>query len=110
RDFAVDNPHVAVAVLRFSNVLGPDVSTPIASLLTRPLVPTILGFDPRFQFVHETDVVRAIRFALDSGLAGTYNVAGDGLLPWSEVIDICGKRPFPLSPIGTELLALPLGR
>jgi len=110
RDFAVDNPHVAVAVLRFSNVLGPDVSTPIASLLTRPLVPTILGFDPRFQFVHEADVVRAIRFALDSGLAGTYNVAGDGLLPWSEVIDICGKRPFPLSPIGTELLALPLGR
>ena len=110
RDFAVDNPNVAVAVLRFSNVLGPDVSTPLAKLLTLPLVPSIFGYDPRFQFVHEIDVVRAIRFALETRLSGTYNVAGDGLLPWSEVIDICGKRPVPLSPIGTELITAPLSR
>ena len=29
RDFAVDNPHVNVAMLRFSNVLGPDITTPL---------------------------------------------------------------------------------
>ena len=55
RDFAVDNPHVAVAMLRFSNVLGPDITTPLAKALELPLVPSVFGFDPRFQFVHELD-------------------------------------------------------
>jgi len=110
RDFAVDNPHVAVTVLRFSNVLGPDLDTPLSKLLAMPLVPSIFGFDPRFQFVHETDVVRAILFALEGELSGVYNVAGDGLLPWSEVAAICGKRTLPLPPVGLGLAAGPLRR
>ena len=85
RDFAEDNPHVNVTLLRFSNVLGPDIVTPISRALELPLVPSIFGFDPRFQFVHEDDVVRSILFVLDRHLPGIYNVAGDGLLPWSEV-------------------------
>src|SRR5690606_27555498 len=78
RDFAVDNPHVSVALLRFANVLGPDITTPLAKLLELPFVPSLLGFDPRVQFVHEADVIRSILFALDTGLQGIYNVAGDG--------------------------------
>ena len=35
-------------------------------------------------------------------MQGIYNVAGDGLLPWSEVAAICGKRTFPLPPFGTR--------
>lgn len=110
RDFAVDNPHVAVSILRFSNVLGPDITTPIAKALELPLVPSVFGYDPRLQFVHETDVVRAILFALETRLQGVYNVAGDGLLPWSEVAAICGKRTFPLPPIGMNLFNGPLSR
>ena len=110
RDFAVDNPHVSVAVLRFSNVLGPDITTPMAKVLELPVVPSVFGFDPKFQFVHEADVIRAILFALETKLQGIYNVAGDGLLPWSEVAAICGKRTFPLPPVGMDLLAGPLSR
>ena len=55
--------------------------------LELPVVPSLFGFDPRFQFVHEDDVVRSILFVLDRDLPGIYNVAGDGLLPWSEVAD-----------------------
>jgi UDP-glucose 4-epimerase len=110
RDFAVDNPDVSVAILRFANVLGPDITTPLVKALEMPLVPAVLGFDPRFQFVHETDVVRAILFALETQLQGVYNVAGDGLLPWSEVAAICGKRTFPLPPYGMNLLSGPLAR
>ncbi len=110
RDFSIDNPHVAVAVLRFSNVLGPDITTPLAKALELPLVPSVFGYDPRFQFVHEADVVRAILFALETSLKGIYNVAGDGLLPWSEVAAICGKRTFPLPPVGMNLLSGPLSR
>ena len=110
RDFAVDNPHVSVAVLRFANVLGPDITTPMVKALELPIVPSLFGFDPRLQFVHESDVVRAILFALESELQGVYNVAGDGLLPASEVAAICGKRNLPLFPFGINLLSGPLAR
>jgi UDP-glucose 4-epimerase len=110
RDYAEDNPHVNVALLRFSNVLGPDLETPITRALALPVVPSVFGFDPRLQFVHEDDVVRTILFVLDRHLPGIYNVAGDGLLPWSEVARICGKRTVPLPPIGTTLAAWPLQR
>jgi UDP-glucose 4-epimerase len=110
RDFAVDNPHVTVSMLRFSNVLGPDITTPLAKALELPFVPSMFGFDPRFQFVHEDDVVRAILFVLENDVQGIYNVAGDGLLPWSEVAAICGRRTVPLPPVGATLLTAPLRR
>jgi UDP-glucose 4-epimerase len=110
RDFAEDNPHVAVALLRFSNVLGSDIVTPLARALRLPLVPSMFGFDPRFQFVHEEDVIRAIMFVLENQVPGVYNVAGDGLLPWSEVAAICGKRTWPLPPVGASWAAIPLRR
>jgi UDP-glucose 4-epimerase len=110
RDFAEDNPHVCVSLLRMSNVLGPDITTPLSGALELPVVPHILGFDPRLQFVHEDDVLRAVLFALEKDLPGIYNIAGDGLVPWSEVATICGKRLAPISPYFTELAVAPLRR
>jgi len=109
-DFAEDNPHVNVALLRFANVTGADIETPLTRALDLPFVPSLAGFDPRFQFVHEDDVIRSILFTLSHELAGVYNVAGDGLLPWSEVAAICGKRTIALPPYGTGLLTAPLAR
>jgi UDP-glucose 4-epimerase len=96
--------------LRFSNVLGGEIGTPITRALQLPLVPAIFGFDPRLQFVHEVDVIRAIMFVLDHDLDGTFNVAGDGLLPWSEVAALCGKRLAPLPPVGRGLVGAALTR
>ncbi|CAN5848003.1 NAD-dependent epimerase/dehydratase family protein [soil metagenome] len=110
RDFAEDNPHVTVALLRFSNVLGRDIVTPITKALALPVVPSVFGYDPRFQFVHEDDVIRAMLFVLDRDLPGIYNVAGNGLLPWSEVAAICGKRTIPMPPFGVGMATGPLRR
>ena len=110
RDFAEDNPHVNVSLLRFSNVLGPDIKTPLSKALELPVVPSLFGFDPRFQFVHEDDVVRSIEYVLDHQVPGVFNVAGDGLLPWSEVARICGKRTVPMPPFGMGLATAPLRR
>ncbi|MEI2640399.1 MAG: NAD-dependent epimerase/dehydratase family protein [Microthrixaceae bacterium] len=110
RDFAEDNPHVNVALMRFSNVVGAEIETPLTRLLQAPLVPSLAGFDPRFQFVHERDVVRALLFAFDHHIAGIYNVAGDEQIPWSEVARLCGRRTLPFPPYGTSLIAGPLRR
>jgi UDP-glucose 4-epimerase len=108
RDFAEDNPHVAVSLLRFANVLGTDIVTPITKALQLPLAPSILGFDPMVQFVHEDDVVRSIEFVMSNTVPGVFNVAGDGKIPWSEVAAACGRRLVPLPPVLTEAAAAPL--
>ena len=108
RDFAIDNPHVTVTKLRFTNVLGDDVTTPFSKALRLPLAPEILGFDPRLQFTHETDVTGALVYATRNDVPGIFNVAGDGSLPWSEVCAIVGRRRIPLPPILTQWAAEPL--
>jgi len=108
RDFADDSPHVNVTLLRFANVLGDDLDTPFALALRRPVVPEILGFDPRVQFVHEDDVVGALMYATNNDVPGVYNVAGDGNMPWSEVCAHVGKPRIPLAPVLTNLSAEPL--
>ena len=110
RDFARDNPHVCLSLLRFCNVVGPDITTPLLKALQLPFVPKVAGFDPRFQVVHEDDVVDAILFAVDNEVPGIYNVAGDGQIPWSEIMAIAGKRGIPMPPVGITAATAPLRR
>jgi UDP-glucose 4-epimerase len=110
RDFAEDNPAVVVAMLRFANVLGPSIETPISRNLQRRLLPSVAGFDPQVQFVEEDDVVRCLELIVRERVAGVYNVAGHGRLPWSEVARIAGARRLPLPPVLTRETAAPLIR
>jgi UDP-glucose 4-epimerase len=110
-DFAEKNPDVGVTILRCANVLGPDVNTSHARLFSLPLVPMILGFDPRYQFVHEDDVVAALEHTVADDIRGIYNVAGDGVLAFTEVVGLLGKTYAPvLPPWGTGLAVAPLRR
>ena len=110
-EFAERNRDVTVTVLRCANVLGPDVDTAFTRMFRLPLVPMVLGFDPRLQFVHEDDVVHALEHAAFHVAPGVYNVAADGVLALSEIIGLLGKRPLPvLPPWGTGLVAGPLRR
>ena len=112
RDFAEENPHIAVTLFRFTNVLGDNLDTPFSQALRLPIVPEILGFDPRLQFVHESDVVGALTHATFNDVPGVFNVAGDGMMPWSEVCKIVTKRRLALPPVFTQYAAdmLRLGR
>ncbi len=107
-DFAEDNPHVAVSLLRFTNVLGDHLDTPFSKALRLPVVPEVFGFDPKLQFTHEDDVEGALAYATLTEVPGIYNVAGDGTVPWSEVCKIVGKRRIPLPPIATNWAFEPL--
>jgi UDP-glucose 4-epimerase len=104
RGFAELNPDVTISVLRFANGLGADLDTSHTRILGLPAVPCILGFDPRYQFVHEDDIVGVLEHAVVNDLPGVYNVAGDGVLVLSEVASLLGKPLAPiLPPWGTGL-------
>ena len=57
RGFARRRPDVRVTMLRAANVIGPHVVSPITSYFRLPVIPTVLGFDPRLQFLHEEDLL-----------------------------------------------------
>ena len=103
-EYAEHNPEATVTVLRCANVLGPDVQTSHTALFSLPVVPMILGFDPRYQFVHEDDVVGALAHSLRNDLPGAFNVAADGVLAFSEAVSLLGKPYAPvLPPWGTGI-------
>jgi UDP-glucose 4-epimerase len=107
RDFAAKHPDTTVTVLRFANGLGPDIRTAHSQYLDLPIVPTILGFDPRLQYVHEDDIGGALAHAVRTDMPGIFNVAADGVLALSEVIGLLGKTMAPILPPWGTGLALP---
>jgi UDP-glucose 4-epimerase len=110
QDFTRRSERVTVTTLRFCNGLGPDIKTSHSALLSLPVVPGILGFDPRYQFIHEDDIVGALRHAVVNDLPGIHNVAPDGVLALSEVASLLGKPFAPLlPPWGTSLAAQAAG-
>jgi UDP-glucose 4-epimerase len=86
RGFARRRPDVRVTLLRCANVVGPHVQSPITSYFRLPVVPTVLGFDPRLQFLHQDDLLAVLAHAVTDGPSGTFNVAGDGVLVLSQAI------------------------
>ncbi|KRB80276.1 epimerase [Nocardioides sp. Root190] len=96
RGFARRRPDVSVTLLRCANVIGPRVVSPLASYFRLPVLPTVLGFDPRLQFLHETDLNRVLRHAVVNDVPGTFNVAGDGLLMLSQALRRLGRTSVPL--------------
>jgi UDP-glucose 4-epimerase len=111
-DFAAKQPGVDTIVLRFANAIGPDVRSSLASLLDLPVVPGILGFEPRLQVIHQDDVVGVLEHAVRGDVpGGIYNAAGDGVLVLSEIAGLLGKPLAPvIPPWGTGLAASVLGR
>jgi UDP-glucose 4-epimerase len=91
RGFARRRPDVTVTTLRAANVIGPLVSSPITSYLRLPVIPTVLGFDPRLQWLHEHDLLGVLQHATMNRVHGTFNVSGDGVMMLSQAIRRLGK-------------------
>jgi UDP-glucose 4-epimerase len=100
-----------VTVLRFADPVGPGLRGSHLSLLSLPIIPAMLGFDPRWQLVHYDDMIGALVHGVRHELPGTYNVAADGVLALSEVASLLGKPMLPvLPPWGTRFAAAQLRR
>ncbi|UAL29344.1 NAD-dependent epimerase/dehydratase family protein [Nocardioides rotundus] len=96
RGFARRRPDVGITLLRCANVIGAHVESPMTSYFRLPVIPTVFGFDPRLQFLHEDDLMRVLVHSVQSGAHGTFNVAGDGTLMLSQAIRRMGRVAMPM--------------
>ena len=86
RGFARRRTDVDVTTLRCANVIGPAVVSPMTSYFRLPVIPTVLGYDARLQFLHERDLYAVLRHAVAEAVPGTFNVAGEGIVMLSQAV------------------------
>jgi UDP-glucose 4-epimerase len=93
-------PATETVILRPAHILGTVKNAP-SNYLRLDVVPTLLGFDPMMQIVHQRDVVSAIERALEPGVRGIFNIGGPEPVPLSKAIGLLGRRmvavPHPLA-------------
>jgi UDP-glucose 4-epimerase len=89
------HPETETVILRPVHIVG-GVRNAASNFMRLPTIPTLLGFDPMVQVIHESDVVRAIDRALVPGRRGIYNIAGPEPLPLSHIVKILGKPSIPI--------------
>ncbi len=83
-------------MLRLCYLLGPRAFGTLADYLAPERIPSVLGFDPLFQLMHERDAARAIVTALEARLRGVFNVAGPQPIPFSLLVRITGRKRLPV--------------
>lgn len=108
--FRTRRPDVTVTVLRFGDVLGPDVDSNLVRLLSLAVVPSVAGFDPRLQLIDQEDAVHALAHAVEASPSGIFNVAADGVLVLSEIASLLGRKAVAAVPPVGAGFALPVLR
>ena len=103
RGFRRRRPDVTTTILRFAPMIGSAVHTSLTRYFDQPLVPTVLGRDPRLQFVHVDDALEVLRRAVLGDHDGTYNVAGPGVLTLSQAVRRAGRIAVPVLEPGLSL-------
>ncbi len=98
-------PEVATSVLRPVNTLGYYTHSAIGGYLKLDIVPTVSGFNPMMQFIHEEDVSEAIVLALEKTLRGVFNVVGPGAVPLKTALKAIGATRISIpEPIAHALI------
>lgn len=88
-------PNIETVILRPAHILGTVHNAP-SNYLRLKVAPTLMGFDPMIQAIHQDDVVRGIQLALRPGVRGIYNLAGPPPLPLSRMLRLLGRTALPV--------------
>jgi UDP-glucose 4-epimerase len=94
--WAYQHPELETAVLRPTNVIGPDIRNAMSTFLRLPRVPVMMGFDPMTQFIHQDDLAEAIVRMAEDHLVGAFNVAGPRPVPWRKALRAIDARVLPI--------------
>lgn len=103
--FARNHPDMCVASLRYAPILGPTITNMYTMVLSRPLTPTVAGYDPLMQILHEADAVRAALLALRQDARGAFNIVGKDVLPYTTLLALLGRVPVPMPTPLAKLVA-----
>lgn len=90
------HPESSVTVLRLAMMLGPKTHNYVRRYLSRVVAPTVLGYDPLIQLLHENDALAALMRAIELDVSGVFNIASEGVLRLSTALRLAGSVPAPV--------------
>lgn len=101
QSFQEEHPEIQVTLLRGAIVLGPHTQNIVSKMVDWPWqwfpwMFQVRGTDPAFQFLSEEDMNAILLRAVKTDAGGIFNCAGDGVVPYSEVVRASGKHPLAL--------------
>ena len=105
RGFARRRPEVIITTIRAAQVLHPAIPSPLGNYFSNPVLPSVLGFDPRLQFLALQDALEIMTQAVVHDRPGTFNAAGDGVVLLSQAARRLGRPLVRLPPIGFAVAA-----
>jgi UDP-glucose 4-epimerase len=91
RGLARRRPDVVVTTLRLANLMGAGVDSQITRYLSLPVVPRVMGFDARLQFLHPSDAIDALLLVTYRDVPGTFNVAAADVVTLSQALRKMGR-------------------
>lgn len=95
QSFMWKHPNIDTVILRPANILGTVRNAP-SNYLRLQVAPTLLGFDPMIQMVHQQDVVSAVELALAPAVRGIFNAAGPPPICLSRVLARLNRKTLPV--------------
>ncbi len=105
RGLARRRPDVVVTILRLANLMGAGVDSHVTRYLSLPVVPTVLGFDARLQFLHPSDAIEALLLVTRTDVPGTFNVAAPDIVTLSQALRKMGRPRVGVLPPVVPLVA-----
>ena len=108
RGLARRRPDVVVTTLRLANLMGAGVDSHVTRYLSLPVVPRVMGFDARLQFLHPSDAIAALLLVTRRDVPGTFNVAAADIVTLSQALRKMGRPsllvPQPAAPLVATLV------
>jgi UDP-glucose 4-epimerase len=106
--YAKRYPGMKVTVLRLAPLLGPGVHTFYTRILSKRVVPVLLGYDPLVQFLHPEDALDAFMLALVPDVDGPLNIVPRDALSLLTALHLADKVTVPIphsaAYVGADLL------
>jgi UDP-glucose 4-epimerase len=105
RGFGRRRPDATTTVLRLAPFVGRDADTTLTRYFALPVVPTVIGRDPRLQFIHVDDALEVLVRSVVEDHKGTFNVSGPGVMLLSQAIRRAGRIAVPVIEPGMSAFA-----
>ena len=97
QDFMELHGDKCVTILRCCTVVGPHCGLSGFTVLLTPVMVCVMGYNPPWQFVHETDLADLLPMMLMQEQRGIFNVGGEGFINYREII-AAAKKPAVVLP------------
>jgi UDP-glucose 4-epimerase len=105
RGLARRRPDAVVTTLRLASLMGAGVDSHVTRYLSLPVVPRVMGFDARLQFLHPSDAIAALLLVTRRDVAGTFNVAAADVVTLSQAVRKMGRPSIWVPKAAAPMLA-----